>query len=234
MSEIQGINSVEIAVSVLEAIAQRAGPVRATDIAKALGMSKNRLHKYLVSLCRSGLLRQEADTALYTLGPKLLVLSEAAERQNDILTRVNDALCGFRDRLNISTGLALRRGGNIRLIRYNRSNRDIEIDYRDDSILPLYNSAAGKIYQVFLEELQESNRIGEEERRCILERGYAARLTETADIPGAKAISCPIFSPGGRLVGAAVAMGFLSDSVQEQDRLGRQLIAAVTEATKQP
>lgn len=52
----QGVNSVDIAVNILAFVASQNGQTRAIDIATGCNLSKSRLHKYLVSLCRTGML----------------------------------------------------------------------------------------------------------------------------------------------------------------------------------
>ncbi|HEU6438414.1 MAG TPA: helix-turn-helix domain-containing protein [Nitratidesulfovibrio sp.] len=232
MSEAQGVNSVEIAVSVLDVVSKSNGPVRAVDIAKAVGLSKSRLHKYLVSLCRCGMLHQNPRTTLYTLGFKILNLSEAAERHNSVLISVNNALCRMRDNLNVSTGLAIQRGDTLLLTRYNRSNKDVDIDYRDDTLLPIESSAAGKIFQVFSDAFLIDSAMDSAEFQKIKRQKYAVRSTATEGIPGAKAIACPVFNRENVLVGAAVTMGFLPDSATEQHALALHLMEAVQTATK--
>ncbi|MDF4667830.1 helix-turn-helix domain-containing protein [Vibrio parahaemolyticus] len=61
MQNSQGVNSVDIAITILEFIASNGGIARSSDIAKACSLSKSRLHKYLVSLCRSEMLYQESE-----------------------------------------------------------------------------------------------------------------------------------------------------------------------------
>ena len=69
---------------------------------------------------------QDPETNLYSLGNKLSVLGSVADKQNGLLTTINNALCQLRDKLNISTGLAIQKGDGLSLIRYNRSNKNIE------------------------------------------------------------------------------------------------------------
>ncbi|AWH87746.1 IclR family transcriptional regulator [Limnobaculum parvum] len=229
MSDTQGINSVEIAITILEALAEHNKPARAIDIARLSGLSKSRLHKYLVSLSRCDMIYQDPETSLYSLGNKLSVLGVAAQKQNGTLTTINNALSLLRDKLNISTGLAIQKGNSINLVQYNRSNKNIEIDYKDNTPIPLTNSAAGKIFLTYDESYQHEKILREEERQQIIQSGYSIRLTETEGIPGDRAISCPIFSSSGRLIGAAVMMGLLPDTYQELHPLALQLLSTIKE-----
>lgn len=228
-TQTQGVNSVEIAVTVLETIAELGASARAIDIARLSGLSKSRLHKYLVSLCRSQLIYQDPQTSLYSLGSKLSTLGDAAKAQNGALVVINNALCQLRDRLNISTGLAIIAGDTPTLINYNRSNKNIELDYKDNTQIPLLTSAAGKIFLTFSARFRSQHLLTEEEEKQILHDGYAIRLTETEGIPGARAIACPVFNTNRSLIGAAVIMGLLPDDNDELRQLADRLLNAVKE-----
>ena len=54
----QGIQSVEIAMTVLDAVESGGIPVSLTQIAKATEMTPSKVHRYLVSLSRAGLVAQ--------------------------------------------------------------------------------------------------------------------------------------------------------------------------------
>lgn len=170
-TQTQGVNSVEIAVTVLDAIAELGASARAIDIARLSGLSKSRLHKYLVSLCRSQLIYQDPETSLYSLGNKLSLLGEEAKSQNGLIITINNALCQLRDELNISTGLAVIVNDVPTLTHYNRSNKNIELDYKDNTPLPLANSAAGKIFLTFSERFKHQAIIDAEEKAHILQLG---------------------------------------------------------------
>lgn len=225
MSEVQGVNSVDIAVSVLESVTALGGNARASDIAKHSGLSKSRLHKYLVSLCRSQMLYQEQETSRYSLGSKLLALAAAAGKQQTLATIINNALCELRDELNYSTGWAMRQGSNILLTRYNRSHKNIDIDYLENTLIPMNASAAGYAYQAFDSSI--TPQLAAQELEKIRQQGYAVRYNVTEGIPGARAIACPIFSQDNVLLGMAITMGFIPDDAAEIARLAGSLMAKV-------
>lgn len=54
----QGIQSVELAMTVIEALESGLGPMSLTQIANASGMAASKVHRYLVSLGRAGLVVQ--------------------------------------------------------------------------------------------------------------------------------------------------------------------------------
>lgn len=227
MAEAQGVNSVDIAVSVLECVTALGGTARAADIARMSGLSKSRLHKYLVSLCRCQMLYQDSETSRYSLGSKLLALAAVAEKKNTLLTIINNALCELRDELNYSTGLVIRQGEYLLLTNYNRSYKNIDIDYLGNSPVPMLSSAAGWVFMAFDSSLP----VHPDADPAILEKvrrqGYAVRYQATEGIPGARAISCPIFSKNGMMLAAGTTMGFIPAEEEEIERLARSLMAKV-------
>ena len=230
MSEIQGIGSAEIAAEILDVISKQDGPVRAIDVSKAMGFSKSRLHKYLVSLCRSGLLQQSPDTGLYSLGYKLISLAKAAEKQNQFLIRVNQELCRFSEDFNISTGLTVRHAGFIRMLQYNRSKKPVDIHFCEDMTVPIDCCVTGHLFQVY--QQQDLGLVGEDESREILRQGYVVGNGTGLDgeAPGTQVIACPVFDGDSRIVAAAFASGFLPSSRSAVRELALQLIDAVRNA----
>ncbi|ATM94557.1 DNA-binding transcriptional activator MhpR [Yersinia frederiksenii] len=227
MTEAQGINSVDIAVSVLESVTALGGTARAADIARMSGLSKSRLHKYLVSLCRCQMLYQDRATSRYSLGSKLLALASVAEKQNTLLTIINNALCELRDELNYSTGLVIRQGEHLLLTNYNRSYKNIDIDYLGNTPVPLCSSAAGWVFMAFDSSLAVQPNVDPAALEKVRRQGYAVRYHATEGIPGARAISCPIFSQSRKLLGAATTMGFIPAEETEIVRLASCLTAKV-------
>lgn len=61
----------------------------------------------------------------------------------------------------------------------------------------------------------------------VRQQGYAVRYHATEGIPGARAISCPIFSRSKKLLGAATTMGFIPAEETEIERLANCLTAKV-------
>ncbi|QCJ69818.1 IclR family transcriptional regulator [Providencia heimbachae] len=224
MSTLQGVNSVDIAINILNFIAQNGGIARAADISKGCEISKSRLHKYLVSLCRTQMLYQDTQTSRYGLGRNILLLSSFVEPEKSYIEVINNSLINFRDEQNVSTGVASRLGKTISLVKYNRSFKNVDIDFLPNTPLPLEKSAAGLIYCAFDKQLTQ-HPFSSQELDTIINQGYAIRYTPTEGIPGAQSISCPVFNQQGDLVAAAVTMGFIDAA--DMERLANALIKQV-------
>ena len=65
----RGIQSVEIGMRVLTALASLPGPAALSAVAQAAGLSASQTHRYLSSLITAGLARQQAATGCTTSMP---------------------------------------------------------------------------------------------------------------------------------------------------------------------
>lgn len=223
---VQGVNSVDIAVTILNYLASHHGCARAGEIASGCGLSKSRLHKYLVSLLRTGILVQDGN-GHYCLGEALIKLAHAVPGNQDIITRVNPVLRAFRDRMNYSTGLVILTPDGLVIRHYHRSFKNVDIDFLDNTPVPLNASAAGLIMMSY-----GVNHSASPEDREIIERvreqGYAVRYKPTEGIPGAQSIACPIIDANGTLVAIGVTMGFF-DNEDEINRVAQALKTALSQ-----
>ncbi|QIF93081.1 helix-turn-helix domain-containing protein [Proteus vulgaris] len=225
MQNSQGVNSVDIAITILEFIASNGGIARSSDIAKACSLSKSRLHKYLVSLCRSEMLYQESGGSQYCLGSKILLLAQATPKPQSMVDEINQLLCEFRDEHNMSTGLVIAQGNQLFLTRYNRSFKHVDIDFLPDTPVPYKISAAGSIFAVF-SNLEIDAGLSEKQKNTIRQQGFAIRHEPAEGIPSAQSISCPVFNKKGEMVAAVLTMGFIES--ERQIELGNTLKAKMT------
>ena len=69
-----GVQSVEIAAPILQALGAEGRPLALKNVAKVAGMSRAKVHRYLVSLKRAGLVSQEARSGDYRIGPAAVTL----------------------------------------------------------------------------------------------------------------------------------------------------------------
>lgn len=146
----QGIQSVEIAMRVLQALADGGSPMGLSAIAQASGTQPSKAHRYLVSLGRAGLTRQVPSTGLYDFGPAMRQLgAEALRRTNEVAIASHHA-----DRLRDETAHSINVGvwaeaGPI-IVYWAYGAHPLPITVRVGATLPLLSSSIGN---VFLAEL---------------------------------------------------------------------------------
>ena len=69
-----GIQSVEVAATILRALSEGGGALYLRELAAAAGMPRAKVHRYLKSLTRTEFVAQEADTGRYVIGPAAISL----------------------------------------------------------------------------------------------------------------------------------------------------------------
>ncbi|MFC8797792.1 IclR family transcriptional regulator [Promicromonospora sp. NPDC057138] len=206
----QGIQSVELAMSIVEAIERGLGPMSLTQIAHATNMGASKAHRYLVSLVRTGLVVQSHRSGLYDLGPAMRRIGVESLRRLDEVGLVSEHLPGLRDRTSHAVNLAVWGDHGPILVRWDYGSYALPITVRVGATLPLLTSSVGRVYLAYLPDsltrpVLESQLSTDLERLptdADLERIRAevknrgAAVTSGGVIPGVASIAAPVFPPG--------------------------------------
>jgi DNA-binding IclR family transcriptional regulator len=209
----QGIQSVELAMTVLRALEEGRGPMTLTQIAGAAGMSPSKAHRYLVSLCRVGLVGQPRSTGSYDLGPAMRRLGIESLRRMDEVGLVSEHLPGLRDRTGHAINLAVWGDTGPVVVRWDYGSHVLPITVRVGATMPMVTSSVGRVFLAHLPmTLTEPVLRGELEsgRRAELPSGEIARiraevlrdgyaLTTGGVIPGVTSVAAPVFTATGPL-----------------------------------
>jgi DNA-binding IclR family transcriptional regulator len=209
----QGIQSVEIAMTVLQALERGLGPMSLTQIAGACAMSASKVHRYLVSLGRVGLVAQSRSSGSYDLGPAMRRLGIEALRRMDEVGLASEHLSGLRDRTRHAVNLAVWGDNGPVIVRWDYGCYALPITVRVGATMPMVSSSIGRVYLAHLPEtLTEPVLRGELEsgrrtelpagelariRTEVLREGYA--LTSGGVIPGVASVAAPVFTGAGPL-----------------------------------
>src|SRR6185503_12413776 len=94
----RGIQSLEIGLRVLECLEHASDPLTLTQIAQASGMRPSKVHIYLVSLMRAGMVVQESYAGRYELGPAALRVGLSALAKMSVLDKARVEMAALRDR----------------------------------------------------------------------------------------------------------------------------------------
>ncbi len=100
------VQSVEVALQILDAIAESHGVARVNELARGLGMTKAKVSRHLQTLLALGLVSKGASEG-YTFGWKLLRLGRAATRDRSLGDIAKPHLQRLRDAVGQSVILAL-------------------------------------------------------------------------------------------------------------------------------
>lgn len=219
VNEVKGIQSVERAMSILEAIAAAGGEVRLTELVNSLGLHKSTLHGLLNTLCAMGYISRRDSR--YALG---LRLREIAQPLNDadmvIKAYFAPALRGFAELSKEQCYLAVPcRTRHYIYIDMIAGNAPLHSSVPRGKREALITSAMGKVFLAFDEDLSRSLRKAghltqalEEELRLIRDRWYAFDLEQAEE--GLHCMALPLRKQG-RLV-AAMSLAGPSDRLPEE------------------
>jgi DNA-binding IclR family transcriptional regulator len=217
----QGIQSVEIGVRLLRALADAAGALSLKDVALAAAMPASKAHRYLVSFGRGGLVMQDAVTGRYDLGPLALTLGLAA------LGRLNTARVGawaagaLRDRIDETVLIAVWGERGPVVIGWEESSKPVTVNVRIGSVMPLLASATGRVFLAHLPDVRTDALVAAElirhrERRAaapdpawlIAEvRRHGLGRVDGDMLPGVGALAAPVRDHEGKLAFVLTALG---------------------------
>jgi DNA-binding IclR family transcriptional regulator len=148
-SDRSGIQSVEVAGIILNALTRAPAAVQLKDLAEAAGMKPAKLHRYLVSLMRTGLVEQNPSTGRYDIGPLSLTLGLAALGRVDVVRSATEVLPGLRDAIGETAVLAIWGERGPTVIRFEESSHPVTINVRVGSTLPVLRTALGMALAAF-------------------------------------------------------------------------------------
>lgn len=208
----RGIQSVEIGMTVLAAVAEMPGPSSLSSIAQRASISSSQTHRYLSSLMAAGMVLQEGRSGLYDLAPGAIRIGLAA------LSRI-DAFANA-DQIMKQLVMETRRTGLISvwgdsgptIVRWYPGSPPVMTALNIGSNLALLRSATGQVFHAFGEQNEMDRQVRlietsdpasvpvglEKARAAIRSAGYASVSGDL--IPGLRAVAAPIFDLQGNLV----------------------------------
>jgi DNA-binding IclR family transcriptional regulator len=239
----QGIQSVELAMTVLHALEEGLGPMSLTQIATTTGMGVSKAHRYLVSLTRIGLVSQSRSSGLYDLGPAMRRLGVEALRRTDEVGLASEFVPGLRDRTGHSVNLAVWGDHGPVVVRWDYGSYALPITVRVGATLPMLTSSVGRVFLAHLpdtltgpvvEAERAGARLSDAELADIVAtvRRDGVALTSGGVIPGVASLAAPVFAAGQTLpLVVALAMpdrAATDDAVVTISRDLRETTAAIS------
>lgn len=222
----QGIQSVEVAGRLLHVLVDHGQAMMLRDLAKGAGMPPAKVHRYLVSLQRLGLVAQDELSGRYDLANFALELGLARQARIDVIGAAAEELEKVRDGIRETVQLTVwgQRGATVVRVLEGRGFDYLMI--RVGAVLPLTSSATGLTYSAFLPDSMTSEFISkelEENRRSAEARGPKSRKeldtllsnvvkhgfarVQGTVTRGINALSAPIFNHESKIVATITALG---------------------------
>lgn len=196
-------------------------PLRVTEVARTLGLSKAVVHRILQSLTSRSLLRQVPGRAEYVLGPALSAPAPGPSRSGALRAASTLILRQLRDQTGETTTLSALLGRERVYVDQRLGRREVTMEVDLGQRLPLHSGASSKAILAFLpgQEIEEAMRQLQAQqpgrdldlagyRIALAEihrRGYAISRNERAT--GAVSVAAPVFGPDRDVLGSISSSG---------------------------
>lgn len=212
----RGIQSIEVGGEILKVLASDARPMALKDLVKAAGMPSGKIHPYLVSFGKIGLVMQEPVTGHYLLGPLAIQLGLTSLQT---LIPIREAT-PFVEALAAETGhgVALAVWGNLGpvIVRLVDATYPFHTNMRTGTVMSMVNTATGRVFSAFLppalvEKMLKDDRIrlGPDIAHPLDEKVVNAMIDEVRKrgmslginhpTPGIASFSAPVFDYSGNI-----------------------------------
>lgn len=217
------IQSILKASSVLNYIAHHNGNAKLADISHDLDINKSTLHGILQSLVYCGLLAQDPDTTLYSLGLKTYELGKIYEKSFSLTEIARPVMQTLNDEFGENVHLAIESSYEVLYIDCIQSKHAIRTASSVGGTDPLYSTSAGKIILAYSDETYVTSYLKQCDFKALTpntitnaddllrhlsvtrSQGYAVD-NEEVEI-GLRCISAPILSASGKLQGTISVSG---------------------------
>jgi DNA-binding IclR family transcriptional regulator len=228
----RGVGTVEVVMQILEAMLAGSGAQALKDIAQRAGISPARLHPYLVSMIKTGLVEQVASSGHYDLGPLALRLGVASLQRIDPVRLAVPFAQTLARSIAHTVALAIWSNSQALIVHIEEALTPIRVTLRHGSVMSLSQTATGLLFAAHLppEELeqvldleQQPARLNERLPLGFLERPKLSRqaltrrlkqiklrgIATVADtaLQGLGAVSVPVFDHTGKMVLALTSIG---------------------------
>ena len=208
------VQSAEVGMTVLKALARLGGAASLTTIAQQVGESTAKIHRYLASLMQEELVAQNPATQHYYLGGAAVQIGLAALRQCDPVRLGEVALLRLRDELQVTCFIAVMGNRGPTVMRIEEPALPVTVNTRAGSVMPLLTSATGRAFIGFSgdpavermarEEMGAENTL--QALRTLARQQGCATVTDSLQ-QGISAVAAPIHDAHGHVSAVLTALG---------------------------
>lgn len=222
----QGVQSVEVGARVLAGLAAGAAPASLGEVARAAGIPASKAHRYLVSLAKCGLARQDPATGLYDLGETALHLGLAALSRLNVVQRATEAMIEFNRRRDVTVLLSIWSERGPVVVGWHDASEVVICNVHVGSVFPLLRTATGRVFLAYLPRAT-TERMVARELEGLMARMPDSQLHSRTDVdhliadvrrerlgvtrevflPGLSAVAAPIFDHQGHIAAAMAILG---------------------------
>jgi DNA-binding IclR family transcriptional regulator len=234
-SEPVGIQAVDISLDILGRLLLQEDGMNLSELSRACGLAPSKLHRYLVSLTRHGMLRQSAVTGRYDFGPLARRMGAAAFKRHHGLSVVHEAMSDLAHESRCTVYLYIWTELGPTLMRAEMGTQSPPISLREGTALPASGSATGRVFLAYLPQTLTKDVVDHERKlapgesfRCWSDEELAAEFeviragkvywTRDAILPGPLALA-PVFDAEHHLHSVIAVVPRRGGSELEQKRL---------------
>ena len=123
----QGIDAVEVTGAILQALLRCPRPARLKDLEIATGIPSAKIHRYLVSMIRCGLVRRHESHGRYDFGLLAHQVGQVMARDNDLIAQIEARLAQFSQEVGEVIGVAQWVGNGLVFVNWFESSPEFSI-----------------------------------------------------------------------------------------------------------
>lgn len=176
-----GVQSLEVGLAVLNALLEHNQPIILKQLSQKLAMHPAKVHRYLVSLIRMNYAQQLED-GQYALGDQAWRLGLNCIQHTDRLQLVQHLIYALQAQVGCGIQICKWSPQGPVVVQSIESNQAISIVTKVGSVMPLLNSAAGRLFASYMPEavikpmMQSEWQQAKQQNRAIIPRDWDAFL----------------------------------------------------------
>lgn len=222
-----GVNSIEVGLRVVKALVMLGQAATLGEVAAAARMHPAKVRRYMVSFIRGGLIKQDADTGRYDIGPYGLDFSLAYLERLDAHKVGAPTLSALVNRVGESAFVAVWGTHGATVVEWQSARQPISASTRIGTVFPLLASSTGRTFLAYLPpsetepflERELTAQSGSPDPQAIKDRNAVKQIiSETRQrgltrgiglrMPGMNSFSAPVFNRRGEIAFTLTVFGY--------------------------
>lgn len=216
-----GVEAAEVVGVILRGMVALNPPCRLKELEAVTGIAAPKLHRYLVSMIATGLVRKSEDGTRYQFGLLAYSLAEAVQNATDFVSAISPGAATLAERIGESVGVALWMSDSAVAVRWFQGPGDLSITLRPNARLGLTTSTTGRVFGAFLPRevtepvvVRELASVGRGEltvdgafRQFAVVRRTGVAVGKGMRVCGINSLSAPVFDREGRIAACLTVLG---------------------------
>lgn len=221
----RGVDAVEVAGVILQAMVRLGGRARLKDIVEATDLAAAKIHRYLVSLQTIGLIQKSMEGNVYELGLLSYQIGQLAVHESDLVNMVAPIVAEFAQDAGETCGVAMWLNQGATVVRWFGVHHEISIMLRPGTTVTLTASSTGSVFGAYLprqvteplvrEELKQAGAASPAKLSAMYKhfaevRGNGIAHSHGSRVAWINTLSAPVFDRDGNIAMAITMLGHQS------------------------